>query len=156
MTTFPLSFVTILSKAPLSINADVFGSSQNCSYVVLALSFRSALGMLRIESSSAMSQGYLDFHCRSSAISLIGLGLGPQCKMGQSHKSSHPTVSIARFHPRISKRSTKQILTQYKSYNTTKEISQIMQQLTNIKESNRNPSLILLTAAPRERAFFTN
>ena len=26
-----------------------------------------------------------------------------------------------------------------------------MQQLTNIKESNRNPSLILLTAAPRER-----
>ena len=35
---------------------------------------------------------------------------------------------------------------------TTKEISQIrMLQLTNIKESNPNTSLILLTAAQRER-----
>ena len=49
--------------------------------------------MPRIESSSAMSQGYLDFHCRSSTISLLGLGLGPQCKVGQGHKSSGPTIA---------------------------------------------------------------
>ena len=48
--------------------------------------------MLRIESSSAMSQGYLDFHCRSSTISLLGSGLGSQCKVGQGHKSSGPTI----------------------------------------------------------------
>ena len=68
----------------------------------------------------------------------------------------------------MSKRSTKQILTKrksYKSYSTTKEISQIltkcksystteeisqiwMLQLTYIKESNHSTSLILLTTAP--------
>ena len=88
---FPLSFVAILSRTHLSINADVFGSFQNCSYAVLALSFRSALGMPMIESSSATSQGYLDFHCRSSAISLLGSGFGPQCKVGQGHKFSGST-----------------------------------------------------------------
>ena len=74
---FPLSFVVILSRGPFSINVDVFGFSQNCSYTVLALSFRSALGMPRTESFSAMSQGYLDFHCMFSVISLLGSGLGP-------------------------------------------------------------------------------
>ena len=98
MTAFPLSFVAILSRAPSSINADVFGSSQNCSYAVLAVSFRSALGMPRIESSLAMSQGYLDFHYKSSAISLLGSGLGPQCKVGQGHKSSSPTMAIGNLH----------------------------------------------------------
>ena len=44
MTAFLLSFVAILSRAPLSIDADVFGSSQNCSYAVLVISFRNALG----------------------------------------------------------------------------------------------------------------
>ena len=77
MTAFPLSFVAILSRGPFSINADILGFSQNCSYTVLILSFRRALGMPRTESSSAMSQGYLDFYCMSSAISHFGLGLGP-------------------------------------------------------------------------------
>ena len=74
---FLLSFVVILSRAPLSINANVFGSSQNCSYAVFAISFRNALGMPRTESPSAMSQNYLDFHCVSSAIPLLSSGLGP-------------------------------------------------------------------------------
>ena len=84
MVAFPLSFVAILSKGPFSINADILGFSQNCSYTVLALSFRRALGMprMRTESSSAMSPGYLDFYYTSSAISLLGLGLGSQCKGG--------------------------------------------------------------------------
>ena len=61
-------------------------------------------------------------------------------------------VSHARFQPHIWKRSTKQILTKHKSYNTTKKISQIwMLQLTYIKESNHSTSLILLTTAQRER-----
>ena len=35
------------------------------------------LGMPRIGSSSAASLGYLDFHCMSSAPTLLGAGLGP-------------------------------------------------------------------------------
>ena len=81
-TAFPLSFVAILSRGPFSINADILGFSQNCSYTVLVLSFRRALRMPRTESSSAMSQGYLDFYYMSSAISLLGSGLGSQCKSG--------------------------------------------------------------------------
>ena len=53
--------------------------------------------MPRIESSSATSQGYLDFHCRSSAIFLLGSGLGPRCKVGHGHKSFGPTVVINVF-----------------------------------------------------------
>ena len=77
MAAFLLSFVAILSRAPLSINADMFGSSQNCSYAVLVISFRYVVGMPRTESSSAIYQSYLDFHCVSSAITLLGSGLGP-------------------------------------------------------------------------------
>ena len=76
MAVFPLSFVAILSRGPFSINADILGFSQNCSYTVLALSFRRASGMLRTESSSAMSPSYLDSYYMSSAISLLGSGLG--------------------------------------------------------------------------------
>ena len=82
MAAFPLSFVAILSRGPFSINADILGFSQNCSYTVLALSFRRASGMPRTESSSAMSQGYLDFYYMSSAISLLCSDLGSQCKNG--------------------------------------------------------------------------
>ena len=57
MASFPLPFVAILSRGPFSINVDILGFSQNCSYTVLALFFRSALGMPRTESSSVMSQG---------------------------------------------------------------------------------------------------
>ena len=82
MAAFPLSLVAILSSGPFSINADILGFSQNCSYTVFALSFRWASGMPRTKSSSAMSQGYLDFYCMSSAISLLGSGLRSQCKSG--------------------------------------------------------------------------
>ena len=82
MAAFPLSFVAILSRGPFFINTDILGFSQNCSYTVLALSFRRASGMPRTESSSTMSQGYLDFYYMSSAISLLGTGLGSQCKSG--------------------------------------------------------------------------
>ena len=82
MATFPLSFVAILSRGPFSIKADILGFSQNCSYTILTLSFRRASGMLRTESSSVMFQDYLEFYYMSSAISLIGLGLGSQCKSG--------------------------------------------------------------------------
>ena len=82
MAAFLLSFVAILSRTPLSIDADLFGSSQNCSYAILVISFRNALGMPRTESSSAMYQNYLDFHSVFSAIPLLGSGLGSQCKSG--------------------------------------------------------------------------
>ena len=82
MAAFPLSFVAILSRGPFSINVDIFSFSQNCSYTILALSFRRISGMPRTKSSSTMSQGYLDFYYMSSAISLLGSGLGSQCKSG--------------------------------------------------------------------------
>ena len=101
MAAFPLSFIAILSRGHFSINADILDFSQNCSYTVLAISFRRASGMPRTESSSAMSQGYLDFYYMSSAISLLGSGLGSQCKSGPGpqiigphnnpSKSSYPT-----------------------------------------------------------------
>ena len=82
MAAFPLSFVAILSSGPFSINVDILGFSQNCSYTVLALSFKRVSGMPRTESSSTMSQGYLDFYYMFSAISLLGSGLRSQCKSG--------------------------------------------------------------------------
>ena len=82
MVAFPLSLVAILSSGPFSINIDILGFSQNCSYIVLALSFKRASGMSWTESSSAMSQDYLDFYYTSSAISFLGSGLGSQCKNG--------------------------------------------------------------------------
>ena len=80
MAAFPLSLVAILSSGPFSINADILGFFGNRSYTVLALSFRRATGMPRTESSSAMSQGYLDFYYMFSAISLLDSGLGSQYK----------------------------------------------------------------------------
>ena len=77
MTAFPSSFVAILSKDPLSINADILGFSQNCFYTVLTLSLRRTSGMPMTDSSSATSQDYLDFYYISSAISHLGSGLRP-------------------------------------------------------------------------------
>ena len=82
MAAFPLSFVAILSRGHFSINADILDFSQNCSYTVLALSFRGTSDMSRIELSSIMSQDYLDFYYMSSTIPLLGSGLEPQCKNG--------------------------------------------------------------------------
>ena len=83
MTAFPLSLVVVLSSVPLSIDIDILGFFfQNCSYTVLTLFFRGTSDMPRIESSSAVSQDYLDFYYLSSAITFLGLGLGPQRKNG--------------------------------------------------------------------------
>ena len=80
MIAFPLSLVVILSSVPFSINIDILCFSQNCSYTVLALSFRGTLDMPRTELSSAMSQDYLNFYYLSSAILFLGSSLGPKCK----------------------------------------------------------------------------
>ena len=82
MVAFPLSLVVILSSVPFFINIDILDFSQNCSYTVLALSFRGTSDMPRTELSSIMSQDYLDFYYTSLAIPLLGSGLGPQCKDG--------------------------------------------------------------------------
>ena len=79
MAAFLLSFVAILSRSPLSIDADMFDSSYNCFYAVLVISFRNALGMPRTESSSAVYQSYLNFHCVSSA-----QALGPDVKWARA------------------------------------------------------------------------
>ena len=94
MTAFLLSFVAILSRGPFSINVDILGFFQNCSYTILALSFKRGSGMPRTESSSTMSQGYLDFYYMSSAISLLSSGLGSQCKSG-------PRPQIVRPHSNV-------------------------------------------------------
>ena len=82
MTAFPLSLVVILSNVSFSIDIDILDFFQNYSYTVLTLSLRGASDMPRTELSSTMSQDYLDFYCTYSAISLLGSGLGSQCKNG--------------------------------------------------------------------------
>ena len=44
MTAFPLSLVVILSSVPFSIDIDILDFFQNCSYTVIAFSFRVGLG----------------------------------------------------------------------------------------------------------------
>ena len=79
---FPLSLVVILSSVPFFIDLDILNFFPNCSYTVSALPSRETSDMPRIESSSAVSQDYLDFYYLSSAITFLGLGLGPQRKNG--------------------------------------------------------------------------
>ena len=100
MAAFSLSLVAILSNGPFSINKDILGFFQNCSYTVLVLSFRRTSGMPRTESSSAMSQDYLDFYYTSSALSLLGSGLGPQCKNGPGLQIIGPHKHIFVFQER--------------------------------------------------------
>ena len=90
MAVFPLSLVVILSSVPFPINLDILGFSQNCSYTALALSFRGTSDMPRTKLSSVMSQDYLDFYYTSSTISLLGSGLGPQCKNGSGSQIIGP------------------------------------------------------------------
>ena len=82
MTAFPLSLVVILSSVSFSIVIDILDFFPNCSYTVFALSSRGTLNMPRTESSSAVSQNYLDFNYLSSAITFLGSGLGLQCRNG--------------------------------------------------------------------------
>ena len=51
-------------------------------YLFFALPSRGTLNMPRTESSSAVSQDYLDFYYLSSAILFLGSSLGPQCING--------------------------------------------------------------------------
>ena len=79
---FPLSLVVILSSAPFSIDLDILDFFPNCSYTAFALPSRETSDMPRTESSSDVSQDYLDFYYLSSAITFLGSGLGPQRKNG--------------------------------------------------------------------------
>ena len=97
MAVFPLSLVIILSNVPFSINIDILGFSQNYFYTALALSFKGTSDMPRTELSSAMSQDYLDFYYTSSAIPLLGSGLGPQCKNGPGPQILGPHSSNVNF-----------------------------------------------------------
>ena len=65
---FPLTLVVILFSVPFSIDLDILDFFPNCSYTVFALPFRETTDMLRTESSSAVSQDYLDFYYLSSAL----------------------------------------------------------------------------------------
>ena len=82
MAAFPLSLFVILSSVSFSIVVDILDFFPNCSYTVFALSSRGTSDMPRTESSSAMSQDYLDFYYTSSAIPFIDSDLGPQWKNG--------------------------------------------------------------------------
>ena len=94
MAAFPLSLVVILSSVLFFIDIDILGFSQNCSYTVLALSVKGTSDMPRTELSLAMFQDYLDFYYTSSAIPLLGSGLGPQCKNGPGPQILGPHRSI--------------------------------------------------------------
>ena len=89
---FPLSLV-VLSSAPFSIDLDILDFFPNCSYTFFALPSRETSDMPRTESSSAVSQGYLDFYYLSSAITFIGSGLGPQRKNGPGRQIIGPHIT---------------------------------------------------------------
>ena len=85
MTAFPLSFVSILSRGPFSINVEVFSFSLNCSYAVPALFFSGA-------SWDAEDRIILGYISRPFRLSLYVLGyipfrLGP-CALKQSGPGS--------------------------------------------------------------------
>ena len=90
---FPLSLVVILSSVPFSIDLDILGFFPNCSYTVFALPSRETPDMPRTESSSAVSQDYLDFYYLSSAITFLGSGLGPQRKNGSGRQIIGPHIT---------------------------------------------------------------
>ena len=127
---FPLSLVAILSSGPFSVNIDILGFSQNCSYTTLALSFRSTLRMPRTESSSAISQDYLDFYYTSSAISFLGSGLGPQCKNGLGPQIIGPHKALNDFLFFFSFSTTKKLLCFYVFFKNKKNQIKLY---TNIK-----------------------
>ena len=79
---FPLSLVVILSSVSFFIDIDILDFFPNCSYIFFALPSRGTSNMPRTESSSAVSQDYLDFYYLSLAILFLGSSLGPQCKNG--------------------------------------------------------------------------
>ena len=85
---FPLSLVVILSSALVFIDLDILDFFPNCSYTIFALPSRETSDMPRTELSSAESQDYLDFYYLFSA-----RALGPNVKMGQSHKLLDPTIA---------------------------------------------------------------
>ena len=82
MAAFPLSLVVILSSVSYSIDIDILDFFPNCSYTVFALPSKGTSDMPMTESSSAVSQDYLDLYYPSSTIPFLGSGLGPQCKNG--------------------------------------------------------------------------
>ena len=61
MAAFPLSLVVILFSVSFFIDIDILDFFPNYSYTVFALSSRGTSDMPRTESSSAVSQDYLDF-----------------------------------------------------------------------------------------------
>ena len=94
---FPLSLVVILSSVPFSIDLDILDFFSNCSYTVFALLSKETSDMPKIESSSTVSQNYLDFYYLSSAITFLGSGLGPQCKNGTGPQIIRPHTYHLRF-----------------------------------------------------------
>ena len=94
MAAFPLSLVVILSSVFFSIVIDILNFFPNCSYTVFALSSRGTSDMPRTESSSAVSQDYLDLYYPSSAIPFLGSSLGPQCKNGPGPQIIGPHNNI--------------------------------------------------------------
>ena len=70
MAAFPLLFVAILSRGPLSINADILDFSQNCFYTVLTLSFQEDL-------EDAKDRVILDYVSRLLGLLLYVLGYIP-------------------------------------------------------------------------------
>ena len=75
---FPLSLVVTLSNVPFSTDLDILDFFPNCSYTIFTLSSRGTLDMPMTESSSVVSQDYLDLYYPSLVITFFGSGLGPQ------------------------------------------------------------------------------
>ena len=94
MAAFPLSLVVRLSSVSFFIDIDILDFFSNYSYIFFALPSKGTSNMPRTESSSAVSQDYLDFYYLSSAILFLGSILGPQCKNGRGPQIIGPHIYI--------------------------------------------------------------
>ena len=80
MEAFPLSLVVILSSVSFFIDIDILDFLDffpNYSYIFFALPSKGTSNTPRIESSSAVSQDYLDFYYLFSTILFLDSSLGP-------------------------------------------------------------------------------
>ena len=82
MAAYSLSLVVILSSVSFFIDIDILDFFPDYSYIFFALPSRGTSNMPRTESSSAVSQDYLDLYYLSLAILFLGSSLGSQCKNG--------------------------------------------------------------------------
>ena len=90
ITAFPLSFVALLSRGPFSINADILGFSQNCSYTVLSGGPQGCRGQSHPRLCLKVTWTFIICPRLYPSSARV---LGSNVKVGQGHKFFGPTIA---------------------------------------------------------------